>query len=71
MTPFSVPTPRGPIGGAEIGDGPPVVLVAGLGSTHRIWGDLPRVLDVHRAAFDDLVVVAERDDGSTGDQVTH
>lgn len=44
MKPFHVETPRGPVGGVETGNGPAVVLVAGLGSTHRIWGDLPRVL---------------------------
>jgi pimeloyl-ACP methyl ester carboxylesterase len=26
------------------GDGPPVVLLAGLGSTARLWGELPRLL---------------------------
>lgn len=36
--------PRGPIGWGETGEGPPLVLVAGLGSTGAIWGELPRLL---------------------------
>ena len=44
MKPFVVDTPRGPVGGVETGGGPVVILVAGVGSTLRIWGDLPRVL---------------------------
>ena len=44
MTPFSIDTPRGPIAGIQSGKGPALVLVAGLGSSHRIWGDLPGVL---------------------------
>lgn len=39
-----IETPRGPVGATETGAGPTVILVAGLGSTSRIWGDLPRVL---------------------------
>ena len=44
MTAFSIDTPRGPVAGIEAGAGPALVLVAGLGSSHRIWGDLPGVL---------------------------
>ena len=42
---FTVERPGvGRIGAAVSGSGPPLLLVAGLGSTMRIWGDLPRVL---------------------------
>lgn len=44
MTSFRVDTPRGPVAGIETGQGPALVLVAGLGSSHRMWGDLPGVL---------------------------
>jgi pimeloyl-ACP methyl ester carboxylesterase len=44
MKHVSIETPRGPVGAIETGSGPVVILVAGLGSTSRIWGDLPRVL---------------------------
>jgi pimeloyl-ACP methyl ester carboxylesterase len=44
MTSFRVDTPRGPVAGIETGRGAALVLVAGLGSSHRIWGDLPGVL---------------------------
>ncbi|HQN96961.1 MAG TPA: alpha/beta hydrolase [Thermoanaerobaculales bacterium] len=44
MTDFRIDTPRGPIAGTESGHGPALVLVAGLGSSHRIWGDLPSLL---------------------------
>ena len=37
--------PRGPVAyRLWPGDGPAVVLLAGLGSTARLWGDLPRLL---------------------------
>ncbi len=36
--------PNGPIGFATIGQGAPLVLLAGLGATHRLWGDLPAIL---------------------------
>jgi pimeloyl-ACP methyl ester carboxylesterase len=39
-----IDTPRGPVAATRTGRGPVVVLVAGLGSTRAIWGDLPRVL---------------------------
>lgn len=32
------------IGYAVTGQGPPLVLLAGLGSTSRVWGDLPKLL---------------------------
>lgn len=44
MKQVSIETPRGPVGAIETGSGPVVILLAGLGSTKRIWGDLPRVL---------------------------
>jgi len=47
MTAFRIDTPRGPVAGIETGEGPVLVLVAGLGSSNRIWGDLPSVLGRH------------------------
>lgn len=44
MKAFSTPAPNGTVSGIEVGDGPPVILLAGLGSTARIWGNLPAVL---------------------------
>lgn len=44
MKAFSSPAPNGPVAGIETGDGPPVILIAGLGSTTRLWGHLPEVL---------------------------
>jgi 3-oxoadipate enol-lactonase len=41
MDELIVNTPRGPVAGAVEGNGPAVVLIAGLGSTRAIWGDLP------------------------------
>ncbi len=41
---FSVATPRGPVAGTESGTGPVLVLLAGLGATARLWGDLPPLL---------------------------
>ncbi len=38
---------NGPIGVTLTGAGPPLVLVAGLGSTARIWGELPILLGRH------------------------
>jgi pimeloyl-ACP methyl ester carboxylesterase len=40
----SVLGPRGPLGWSEEGAGPPLILVAGLGATRTIWGDLPHLL---------------------------
>ncbi len=36
--------PRGPISYERSGDGPPLILLAGLGSRARLWGELPRLL---------------------------
>ncbi len=36
--------PHGPIGFVTRGRGPAVVLLAGLGASHRIWGELPALL---------------------------
>jgi len=44
MSEFSIQTPNGPVSGRDSGSGPAVLLVAGLGSTGRIWGHLPEVL---------------------------
>lgn len=44
MKAFSIDAPNGPVSGFEVGEGPPVLLLAGLGSTTRIWGNLPAVM---------------------------
>lgn len=44
MTDFLFEGPSGPIAGSVVGDGPCLLLIAGMGATGRIWGDLPRVL---------------------------
>ena len=44
MADHTVTGPRGPVGWSEHGDGPPLVLLAGLGSTRALWGELPRLL---------------------------
>lgn len=44
MNTFSIDAPNGSVSGFEIGEGPPVLLLAGLGSTTRIWGNLPAVM---------------------------
>lgn len=44
MNAFSIDAPNGPVSGIEVGDGPAVLLLAGLGSTTRIWGNLPTVM---------------------------
>jgi len=36
--------PNGPIGFSTHGEGPPLFLIGGLGSTGRIWGDFPGLL---------------------------
>ncbi len=44
FTKLGVAGPDGEIGVTTGGQGPPLVLVAGVGSTSRIWGDLPGLL---------------------------
>ena len=44
MRHFTVDAPGGTMGGVVVGAGPTVVLVAGLGATHRLWGELPLVM---------------------------
>ncbi|NOZ78553.1 MAG: alpha/beta fold hydrolase [Acidobacteria bacterium] len=39
--------PNGPVSVAITGEGPPLLLAAGVGSTSRIWGGLPTVLGRH------------------------
>lgn len=41
---FTIPGPRGPVAVACWGDGPPLLLLSGLGSGRRIWGEFPSVL---------------------------
>jgi pimeloyl-ACP methyl ester carboxylesterase len=36
--------PRGPVAYERWGEGPPLLLLAGLGSRARLWGELPRLL---------------------------
>ena len=47
MNAFTIDAPGGPISGFEMGNGPPIILIAGLGSTSRIWGNLPAVMGRH------------------------
>ncbi len=47
MKAFSIDAPNGSVSGFEVGEGPPVLLLAGLGSTTRIWGNLPSVMGRH------------------------
>ncbi len=39
-----VQSPRGPIAYERWGSGPPLLLIAGLASRARLWGELPRLL---------------------------
>lgn len=65
MKAFSIPAPNGTVSGFETGNGPPIVLLAGLGSTTRIWGNLPAVLgrDLRVIAVDNRGVGGSRDGG--------
>jgi 3-oxoadipate enol-lactonase len=40
----TVEGPRGPVAYERWGNGPPLLLIAGLGSRARLWGELPRLL---------------------------
>ena len=44
MTDFLIETPSGPVSGSQIGNGPCLVLVAGLGASRKLWGELPALL---------------------------
>ncbi len=44
MTMFTVDGPNGPVAGIDEGNGPAVALLAGLGATHRLWGELPALM---------------------------
>ncbi len=44
MKSFELESSRGPIAGVSGGTGPPVIMIAGLGASHRIWGKLPQHL---------------------------
>ncbi len=44
MTDFLFTGPSGPIAGSIVGDGPCLTLIAGLGSTRNLWGELPGLL---------------------------
>lgn len=44
MERLTISGPHGPIGVTVTGIGPPLVLLAGLGSTSQVWGQLPELL---------------------------
>jgi len=56
---------QGELAWSTTGRGPAVVLLAGLGSTRRVWGDLPRILARHHTviAIDNRGVGGSRDAG--------
>jgi len=41
---LTLTTPRGPLACERLGSGPPLLMLAGLGSRARLWGELPRIL---------------------------
>ncbi len=43
-TTLTIDGPRGPVAYERWGSGPPLLLLAGLGSRARLWGELPRLL---------------------------
>ena len=65
MKALSIEAPNGTVSGIETGDGPPLVLLAGLGSTFRIWGNLPAILgrDFRVIAVDNRGVGGSTDGG--------
>ncbi len=44
MTDFLIDSPSGPIAGSTIGGGPCLILVAGLGASRDLWGEMPALL---------------------------
>ncbi len=44
MTEFIIDGPSGPIAGSHLGEGPCLTLVAGLGASRNLWGELPALL---------------------------
>ncbi|MEN8165508.1 MAG: alpha/beta hydrolase [Acidobacteriota bacterium] len=44
MTDFIINGPSGPIAGSRLGEGPCLTLIAGLGASRNLWGELPALL---------------------------
>lgn len=44
MNDFLIDGPSGPIAGSHLGNGPCLTLIAGLGSSRNLWGELPVIL---------------------------
>lgn len=44
MNDYVIEGPSGPIAGSHLGDGPCLTLIAGLGSSRNLWGELPALL---------------------------
>ncbi len=44
MTNFLIDGSTGPVAGSSVGEGPCLVLVAGLGASRNLWGELPSLL---------------------------